>query len=92
MYQKDPNDSNTKEGCGRVAIYKMTQIAHCYTIEGCYACSQPQHPISRLINQINGITVPTSYFNLVSIPEVDNCYKNIYEDIGKSLAISILDL
>jgi hypothetical protein len=33
MYAKDKGDQLSREGAGRVAIYKATNLTHCYTLE-----------------------------------------------------------
>ena len=33
MYSKDKGDGLSKEGAGRVALYKQSKISLCYTIE-----------------------------------------------------------
>jgi len=37
MYAKDKGDGLSKEGAGRVALYKMSKLSLCYTIECNYA-------------------------------------------------------
>lgn len=37
MNCKDKKDGLSREGAGRVAIYKATGIPHCYTLESNYA-------------------------------------------------------
>ena len=33
MYSKDKGDNLSKEGSGRVSLYKATGVKHCYTLE-----------------------------------------------------------
>ncbi|KAJ7373892.1 Cytosolic carboxypeptidase-like protein 5 [Desmophyllum pertusum] len=40
MYSKDKRDGMSKEGSGRVAIYKATGIVHSYTLECNYNCGR----------------------------------------------------
>ena len=39
MSHKDRFEELTKEGCGRVVIYKMTNIIHSYTLECGFHCN-----------------------------------------------------
>jgi hypothetical protein len=36
MYAKDKGDNLSKEGAGRVALYKQSGLKHCYTLEANY--------------------------------------------------------
>jgi len=40
MYAKDKGDMLSKEGAGRVALYKQSGLKHCYTIEANYNISR----------------------------------------------------
>ena len=40
MYYKDKREGLSKEGSGRVALYKATGIIHSYTLECNYACGR----------------------------------------------------
>jgi len=40
MYSKDKSDNLSKEGAGRVALYKQTGLKHCYTLEANYNMSR----------------------------------------------------
>lgn len=40
MYSKDKGDHISKQGSGRVAMYKMTKNAYCWTIECNYNTSR----------------------------------------------------
>eukprot|EP00357_Protocruzia_adherens_P000565 CAMPEP_0115022640 /NCGR_PEP_ID=MMETSP0216-20121206/31702_1 /TAXON_ID=223996 /ORGANISM="Protocruzia adherens, Strain Boccale" /LENGTH=1017 /DNA_ID=CAMNT_0002395425 /DNA_START=142 /DNA_END=3195 /DNA_ORIENTATION=- len=50
MRARDKREGMTKEGCGRVAIYKATNLVHSYTLECNYHSGlrlSPLYPISR---------------------------------------------
>ena len=55
MYAKDKNDNGiTKEGSGRVSIYKATNVILCYTLECNYNMSEKYNilfPYSSAINE-----------------------------------------
>ena len=36
MYSKDKSDNLSKEGSGRVALFKQFKINYCYTVESSY--------------------------------------------------------
>lgn len=82
MMRKDPKDPISKEGSGRVAIYRSTNIIHSYTIECCYHCPRSLHNISNLVNLKTGKRVAESLVSpdLDFAPMVYN--KLMYEEIG----------
>jgi len=46
MSARDAKSIYTKEGCGRVAMYRSINIVLCYTVEICHHCLRALHPIS----------------------------------------------
>jgi hypothetical protein len=46
MYSKDRGDHVSKEGSGRVAIYKITKNPYCWTLE----CNYNMSHINNIIN------------------------------------------
>ncbi|XP_074640574.1 cytosolic carboxypeptidase-like protein 5 isoform X1 [Tubulanus polymorphus] len=86
MYAKDKRDGMSKEGSGRVAIYKTIGIIHSYTLE----CN---YNTGRMVNSIppaygdNGKATPPP---LAGFPP--KYTMNHYEDVGKALAIAALDM
>jgi hypothetical protein len=56
MYAKDKGDGLSKEGSGRVALYKLTNLVHCYTLE----CNYNMGRIT------NSIPKPTPFCTLIT--------------------------
>lgn len=54
MLSKAAADFHSKEGCGRVANYKSTNLIHCYTVESCYFCIKPLHTMPPLAHTKSG--------------------------------------
>lgn len=78
----------SKDGSGRVALFKAFNITRCYTLE----CN---YNTGRLINKITSLDFPDGSEADIS----SELYKNgppiysipIYEDVGKAIGISLLD-
>jgi len=51
MNCKDRKDGLSREGAGRVAIYKMTDLANCYTLECNYTTAKRINTISEKYNK-----------------------------------------
>jgi hypothetical protein len=47
MNCKDKNDGLSREGAGRVAIYRLTDLPNCYTLECNYTTAKRVEPISQ---------------------------------------------
>lgn len=86
MFSKDRN-SLSKEGSGRVGIFLATNITHVYTLE----CN---YNTGRSVNQIPVITADDPRAErtppLSSVPPPYT--EEIWEDVGKAVAIAALDL
>ncbi|XP_052225605.1 cytosolic carboxypeptidase-like protein 5 isoform X2 [Dreissena polymorpha] len=86
MYTKDKRDGSSKEGSGRVAIYKAIGIIHSYTLE----CN---YNTGRMVN-----TVPAAYGDegratpppLAGFPPKYTMAH--FEEVGRALAIAALDM
>ncbi|XP_063684887.1 cytosolic carboxypeptidase-like protein 5 isoform X5 [Bolinopsis microptera] len=86
MYAKDKSDGLSKEGSGRVGIFKSTGIIHSYTLE----CN---YNMGRQLNQLpaaskdNGRATPpvTASFPPKYTPDS-------WEEVGKALAVGLLDM
>ncbi|XP_065223197.1 cytosolic carboxypeptidase-like protein 5 isoform X1 [Planococcus citri] len=86
MYTRDRRDGLSKEGCGRVAVLKYTGLVRSYTLEcnyntGCIVNIIPptQRPLVKHLVPPQ-ILVPPKY-----TPQ-------IYEEVGRALCVSILDV
>ncbi|XP_065338340.1 cytosolic carboxypeptidase-like protein 5 isoform X1 [Cloeon dipterum] len=84
MYLRDKRDGMSREGSGRVAVFKITGLVRCYTLE----CN---YNTGRIVNVLpsNGresIKTPAA-------PVVPPKYNPpLFEEVGKAMAVSILDL
>jgi hypothetical protein len=86
MKTSDKRDGLSKEGSGRVAFYTQTKIVHCYTLESNYNTGKI---INTIISPEDEIT--DNECSLYSYGPPKYTVK-IYEDVGKAIAISALDL
>lgn len=88
MKAKDPKDVHSKEGSGRVAVYKSTGLTLCYTVECFYHSSKmpSQYAVKRPDSAILGIYAQgPPYYG-----------RPIYEEVGnvrstQGIAVSLLD-
>ncbi|KAM9017278.1 cytosolic carboxypeptidase-like protein 5 isoform 3-T3 [Ara ararauna] len=86
MYAKDKRDGQSKEGSGRVAIYKALGIIHSYTLE----CN---YNTGRFVNTIpvachdNGRASPPPPAAFPSKYTVE-----LFEQVGRALAVAALDM
>ena len=98
MRCKDRNDVKTKAGCGRVVAAKEFGLVHAYTLECGYHCATEFRSIVNL-NQYyrnspwkytqGDVSDWSSKLYVNGPPEFT---PSIYENIGKQLLVSILDI
>ena len=92
MYGRDKRDALSKEGSGRVATYKMTNLTYVYTLE----CN---YNTGRIVNRLAAPHVPKEYakqavspppppLKAVSPKYTPECWRSV----GKALALSALDI
>uniref|UniRef100_H3BAM9 Cytosolic carboxypeptidase-like protein 5 n=1 Tax=Latimeria chalumnae TaxID=7897 RepID=H3BAM9_LATCH len=86
MYAKDKRDGQSKEGSGRVAIYKAIGIIHSYTLE----CN---YNTGRSVNAIP----PSCHDNGRASPPPPPAFPpkytvEVFEQVGRAVAIAALDM
>lgn len=98
MNCKDKKDGLSREGSGRVAMYKATGNPHCYTLECNYASGRRVNHLSAKLNKSTNQTEPESPITDVH----SKMYQNgdlkappytieIFEDVGRAFCIGLLD-
>jgi hypothetical protein len=86
MYTKDKGNDSSKEGSGRVGIFKSTGIIHCYTLEANYNSGR----------QVNSLAPATMDDGCATPPPLAGYPPRftvaVYEEVGRGLAIAALDM
>ncbi|XP_072841714.2 cytosolic carboxypeptidase-like protein 5 isoform X3 [Pogona vitticeps] len=86
MYAKDKRDGQSKEGSGRVAIYKALGIIHSYTLESNYNTGRSVNVIPAACHD-NGRATPPP------LPAFPSKYTvELFEQVGRALAVAALDM
>ncbi|XP_017769035.1 PREDICTED: cytosolic carboxypeptidase-like protein 5 [Nicrophorus vespilloides] len=84
MYLKDKRDGMSKEGSGRVAVFKLTGLVQSYTLECNYNTGRLVNVLPPTIKEtakaIHNVLVPPKYT------------PHVFEEVGRAIGISILDL
>jgi hypothetical protein len=84
MYLRDRRDGMSREGSGRVAVLKLTGLTKSYTLECNYNTGRVVNVLPPTVkeshNKVHTILVPPKY------------NPQVFEEVGKSLGASILDL
>ncbi|XP_042747844.1 cytosolic carboxypeptidase-like protein 5 isoform X4 [Lagopus leucura] len=86
MYAKDKRDGQSKEGSGRVAIYKALGIIHSYTLECNYNTGRSVNSIPLACHD-NGRASPPPPPSFPSKYTVE-----LFEQVGRALAVAALDM
>jgi len=86
MFLKDRHTGAGKEGSGRVSVYKATGLTYCYTLECNFNTGRHTNSVPLSSRDCGRASPPPSYDH----PPKYN--PAIYEDCGRYMAISILDL
>lgn len=99
MNCKDKKDGLSREGCGRVSLYKATGNPLCYTLECNYASGKLLNTISAKIVKSNGSVQPEND----PITDINSSIYTekqmatpaytieIFEDVGTAFCIALLD-
>ena len=93
MFMKDKREGLSKEGSGRVAMFKTLGIIHSYTLECSYAAGRVMNTIPPAINttnnpnQRNGAISPSLHTDIPPKFIIEH-----YADVGKGLALAALDI
>lgn len=97
MSVKDKGCGLSREGSGRVALYKATNLVMCYTLECNFQTGRRlNHLMPKIIHETGEvepeipITDPTSKHYAGS--QTPNYTIEIFEDIGRAVCISLLDI
>ncbi|CAK8679641.1 unnamed protein product [Clavelina lepadiformis] len=86
MYLRDKRDGMSKEGSGRVAVFKIAGLIHSYTVECNYNTGRTVNCIPQASHDNGRATPPPAAgFPPKYTPE-------IFEEVGRALAISALDM
>uniref|UniRef100_A0ACB8G9A0 Uncharacterized protein n=1 Tax=Sphaerodactylus townsendi TaxID=933632 RepID=A0ACB8G9A0_9SAUR len=86
MYAKDKRDGQSKEGSGRVAIYKASGIIHSYTLECNYNTGRSVNTVPAACHD-NGRATPPP------LPTFPSKYTaDLFEQVGRALAVAVLDM
>lgn len=101
MNCKDKKDGLSREGAGRVAIYKATGQPLCYTLECNYAGGKKVGPLSAKLIKATGeieLETPITDFNSEIYTNLETGDSKlppytieIFEDVGKAFCIGLLD-
>ena len=86
MFMKDRHTGAGREGSGRVSVYRATGVTYCYTLECNFNTGRITNGIPMASRDLGRASPPPTY----DIPPKYG--PTIYEDAGKSLGISVLDL
>jgi len=103
MSCKDKRDNLSREGSGRVGIYKATKCTHCYTLECNYGTGRVFNNIAPLYDTNKDKEVQAKntneQYNWIYDSKNDFYQKinplfarELFKDVGAACAIGILDL
>ncbi|NXT84276.1 CBPC5 protein, partial [Zapornia atra] len=86
MYARDKRDGQSKEGSGRVAVYKALGIIHSYTLECNYNTGRSVNSIPVACHDNGRASPPPT-------PAFPSKYTvELFEQVGRALAVAALDM
>lgn len=96
MNCKDKKDGLSREGCGRVAMYKETELPLCYTLECNYATGRRINHLFPKMNKKTGdiepeLPITDSHSKIYSEYKTPPYSIEIFEDVGRAFCIGLLD-
>ena len=96
MNVKDKADGLSREGSGRVAIYKATNNPLCYTLECNYATGRRINHLPAKLNTTTGeteneIPITDSHSKMYAGAKAPPYTAEIFEDVGRAFCIGLLD-
>ena len=90
MCSKDPKDHHSKEGSGRVALYRISGVIHSYTIECSYFIARPLHVTPSPIYVKTGRRFSDAFPTEKYCISVYN--RNFFTDISGAILFGVLDI
>jgi hypothetical protein len=96
MNVKDKKDGLSREGAGRVSIYKATDLALCYTLECNYASGRRLNHLSAKLNKNTGeiepeLPITDIHSKTYQDSKTPTYTIEIFEDVGRAFCIGLLD-
>ena len=92
MYLKDRHTGAGREGSGRVSAYKATGLVQSYTLECNFNTGRVVNCVPMASRDSGRATPPPPGTSNPDNPSIPKYSTDIYEDAGKAMAISILDM
>lgn len=93
----DKRDGLSREGSGRVGVWKATNLVHCYTLECHYYTGARIKKLDPMVNKETGEVIPENDItNIKSELYEDNESPEftiqIFEDVGRAVCCGLLDM
>lgn len=86
MYLRDRRDGTSREGCGRVSVMKLTGLVRSYTLECNYNTGRMVNLLPPCVRDSGRMSVNPAY----AVPP--KYTPLVFEEVGRALGVSILDL